>query len=228
MSSLLKAFCFKNGKLINASVVNARQKENVLESFRQTLNQENTLGLSVVFYDNEVISNKSEGLIKINIDSIDVQGERFLKEEVKVNWVSEVNLSAFYSLEECELVNENIQAMINFVPLASNAEFSGKLEGMESDILLESERQENFSIVFDGVKSVADILSENTDISLISGESSQVPNENEEMVFTSQKSEFSFPHQVEEKFKEIDTDIKERYTIETIYPVETIEGVSND
>jgi hypothetical protein len=160
-----KAYYFNGDKLINSTTIFSQNKSSALESFKQSLMLDSTENLSVELYEEQKIRYYIENgyLLKITQGSIEVQGERPKKKLVRVNWMNELNISAYYNEEEVEQIQQNIQAMMDFVP--------------------------------------EEIVSEEGEVSY---------------------TQFEFPHQVEERYKEVDSHEKEKYTVETLQPLQII------
>jgi hypothetical protein len=123
MSNLFRLFYFNSGVLINSNTVNKRQLDNAIQSFMDLLGVENSDNLAIDVYSNSIILENSDKHMNIKLNSIELFESRHKTEEVRVNWLTEVNPSSYYSEEEILLIQENIEAMQNFQPSEETPEF---------------------------------------------------------------------------------------------------------
>lgn len=175
-----RAHYFYGNKLVNTAVISEKNKESLLESLKQSMFLDSTEKLSVELYPEQKMRYyMSEGFyIKVSKGFVTIEKEEFKKEQVRVNWMNDLNISAYYNEEEVQKIQENLQAMMDFVP---------------------QESQE-------------DILDDNGEVI---GQQAVM-------------NEFVFPHEIEQRFKEITSNIKEKKKIEDIFPIEIIKGLQND
>jgi hypothetical protein len=124
MSNLFRLFYFNSGVLVNSNTVNKRQLDNSMQSFMDLLSVENSDNLAIDVYSNSIILENKNKHMNIKLNSIELFESRHKVEEVKVNWLAEVNNSLYYSEEEMLLIQENIEAMQNFEPSEDAVEFS--------------------------------------------------------------------------------------------------------
>jgi len=162
-----RANYFYKNKLMSSASIAEINKESALESFKQSLSLDSTQDLCVELYLEQKIRQSMNQGFKIRVlkGSILVEKESNKKQMVRINWMNELNISAYYNEEEVEQIQQNIQAMMSFTP--------------------------------------EEIVSEEGEISY---------------------TQFEFPNQIEERYKEIDLKDKETIVVESILPIETIEG----
>lgn len=158
-----RAYYFNGDKLVNYATILPENKSSVLETLKQSLGLNSTEKLSVELYnEQEMRYYMNSGMfLKVAKGSIVVEQHVFKKKSIRINWMNELEISKYYNEEEVEKIQQNIQAMMDFVA-------------------------------------------------------------------TEEQPEFVFPHEIEERYKTVDSMEKETKIFKDVFPLEIIKGDSND
>lgn len=121
---LMKAYFFKESRLVTTAIVNKRQKESCMEFFKQYLEDESASNLDINFYKfKDIKKYEKDHLLNIQLNSIKVEKLEKKQVEVPVNWLIETDLASHYNNAQIAKILENREALRSFEAVDEESSF---------------------------------------------------------------------------------------------------------